>query len=48
MSEGIKAGLVEVFGLLLPHLDERQQHLALGATARVLGHGGIRLPDPSP
>ena len=42
MLEGIKAGLVDVFGLLLPHLDERQQRLALGAAARVLGHGGIR------
>ena len=31
-----------VFGLLLPHLDERQQRLTLGAAARVLGHGGIR------
>lgn len=42
MSEGIKAGLVDVFGLLLPHLDERQQRLVLGAASRVLGHGGIR------
>lgn len=42
VSEGIKAGLVDVFGLLLPHLDERQQRLVLGAASRVLGHGGIR------
>src|SRR5258706_13333530 len=27
---------------LLPHLDERQRRLLLGAEARVLGHGGIR------
>lgn len=40
-SEGT-AKLVDVFGLLLPHLDERQQRLTLGAAARVLGHGGIR------
>lgn len=41
MSEGTKAELVDVFGLLLPHLDERQQRLTLGAAARVLGHGGM-------
>ncbi|GII26492.1 ISAzo13 family transposase [Planosporangium mesophilum] len=27
---------------LLPHLDERQRRLLLGAEARMLGHGGIR------
>lgn len=27
---------------LLPHLDERQRRLLLGAEARTLGHGGIR------
>ncbi len=43
MSEGIEAGLAEVLGLLLPHLDERQRRLVLGAAARVRGHGGIRL-----
>lgn len=42
MSEGTKAKLVDVFGLLLPYLDERQQRLTLGAAARVLGHSGIR------
>lgn len=42
MSEGIEAGLAEAFGLLLPHLDERQRRLVLGAAARVRGHGGIR------
>jgi len=30
-------------GAILPHLDERQRRLLLGAEARVLGHGGIRL-----
>lgn len=43
MSEGIEAGLAEAFELLLPHLDERQRRLVLGAAARVYGHGGIRL-----
>jgi len=28
---------------LLPHLDERQRRLVLGAEARWLGHGGIEL-----
>ncbi|MFC5823277.1 ISAzo13 family transposase, partial [Nonomuraea insulae] len=27
---------------ILPHLDERQRRLLLGAEARALGHGGIR------
>ena len=31
------------FGALLPHLDERQRRLLLGAEARWLGHGGIEL-----
>jgi hypothetical protein len=29
--------------VILPHLDERQRRLVLGADARVLGHGGVRL-----
>jgi hypothetical protein len=29
--------------VLFPHLDERQRRLLMGAEARVLGHGGIRL-----
>lgn len=28
--------------MLLPHLNERQQRLALATEARLLGHGGIR------
>src|SRR5579862_6431106 len=35
--------LAAKFGVILPHLDERQRRLLLGAEARVLGHGGIRL-----
>ncbi|ABW12326.1 Rhodopirellula transposase family protein [Parafrankia sp. EAN1pec] len=35
--------LAEKFTVLLPHLDERQRRLVLGADARALGHGGIRL-----
>jgi len=30
------------FAVILPHLDERQRRLLLGAEARALGHGGIR------
>jgi Rhodopirellula transposase DDE domain len=35
--------LAAKFGSIFPHLDERQRRLLLGAEARVLGHGGIRL-----
>src|SRR5437660_718452 len=28
---------------IFPHLDERQRRLLMGAEARALGHGGIRL-----
>jgi hypothetical protein len=31
------------FRVLFPHLDERQRRLLMGAEARGLGHGGIRL-----
>ena len=31
------------FETIFPHLDERQRRLLLGAEARALGHGGIRL-----
>ena len=30
------------FGLLLPHLNERQRRLLLATEARLLGHGGVR------
>ena len=35
--------LAAKFAVILPHLDERQRRLVLGAEARALGHGGIRL-----
>jgi hypothetical protein len=35
--------LAAQLGKLLPHLDERQRRLVLGAAAGVLGHGGIRV-----
>ncbi|WP_239109718.1 ISAzo13 family transposase [Streptomyces coelicoflavus] len=41
--EGIETVLAAKFQALLPHLDERQRRLAIGAEARSLGHGGIRL-----
>jgi transposase len=31
------------FAVIFPHLDERQRRLLMGAEARVLGHGGIRV-----
>jgi hypothetical protein len=34
--------LAAKFQVILPHLDERQRRLLLGAEARGLGHGGIR------
>jgi hypothetical protein len=34
--------LAAKFADLLPHLDERQRRLLLGAEARALGHGGIK------
>jgi transposase len=35
--------LAAKFETIFPHLDERQRRLLLGAEARALGHGGIRL-----
>jgi hypothetical protein len=34
--------LAAKFEAILPHLDERQRRLLMGAEARVLGHGGVR------
>jgi transposase len=34
--------LAAKFAAIVPHLDERQRRLLLGAEARALGHGGIR------
>jgi hypothetical protein len=35
--------LAAKFETIFPHLDERQRRLVMGAEARALGHGGIRL-----
>jgi hypothetical protein len=35
-------GLRRKLAILLPHLDERQRRLVMGAEARALGHGGIK------
>src|SRR5579872_5642807 len=40
VTEGM---LAAKFGVILPHLDERQRRLLLGAEARALGYGGIRV-----
>ncbi|MGW7657502.1 ISAzo13 family transposase [Streptomyces asiaticus] len=37
-----RAVLAAKFEAILPHLDERQRRLLIGAEARSLGHGGIR------
>src|SRR5215470_16362449 len=43
MMEGTEETLAAKFGVLFPHLNERQRRLLMGAEARVLGHGGIRV-----
>ena len=45
MSGDEEAGrvLAAKFAAISPHLDERQRRLLMGAEARALGHGGIRL-----
>ena len=35
--------LAAKFEAVFPHLDERQRRLLMGAEARALGHGGIRV-----
>jgi hypothetical protein len=35
--------LAAKFAAVFPHLDERQRRLVMGAEARVLGHGGIKV-----
>src|SRR4029079_3833831 len=35
--------LAAKFEVLFPHLDERQRRLLMGAEARILGHGGVRV-----
>jgi DDE family transposase/DDE superfamily endonuclease len=43
VAEGFEESLAAKFTVLFPHLDERQRRLLMGAEARVLGHGGIRV-----
>src|SRR6185312_7948576 len=42
-TEVTREMLAAKFEAIFPHLDERQRRLLLGAEARALGHGGIRL-----
>jgi hypothetical protein len=42
-NEEAEQVLAAKFGAIFPHLDERQRRLLMGAEARALGHGGIRL-----
>jgi hypothetical protein len=39
----IREVLTAKFKVIFPHLDERQRRLLMGAEARALGHGGIRM-----
>jgi Rhodopirellula transposase DDE domain len=43
VSMEVRDQLAARFEVLLPHLNERQQRLALATEARLLGHGGVRL-----
>jgi uncharacterized protein YbjQ (UPF0145 family) len=40
---GTRETLAAKFEAIFPHLDERQRRLLMGAEARALGHGGIRV-----
>ncbi|MFF4648228.1 ISAzo13 family transposase [Streptomyces sp. NPDC001389] len=42
ISSEVRDQLALRFGVLFPHLNERQQRLALATEARLLGHGGVR------
>jgi transposase len=42
-KEETRQMLAAKFAAIFPHLDERQRRLMMGAEARALGHGGIRL-----
>jgi transposase len=42
VSSVVRDLLAARFEVLLPHLNERQQRLALATEARLLGHGGVR------
>src|SRR3954467_9214271 len=41
VDDEVRGQLATRFEELLPHLNERQQRLALGCEARLLGHGGV-------
>jgi DDE family transposase len=41
VEEEVRGQLATRFEVLLPHLNERQQRLALACEARLLGHGGV-------
>jgi transposase len=43
VAEETRQMLAAKFGAIFPHLDERQRRLLMGAEARALGHGGIRM-----
>ncbi|MFE7077106.1 ISAzo13 family transposase [Streptomyces sp. NPDC057620] len=42
VSGAVRDQLAVKFGVLFPHLDERQRRLLMEAEARIRGHGGIR------
>jgi hypothetical protein len=42
-TEEARQVLAAKFKAIFPHLDERQRRLLMGAEARALGHGGIRM-----
>jgi hypothetical protein len=42
-AEEVVRVLAAKFAAIFPHLDERQRRLLMGAEARALGHGGIRV-----
>src|SRR5512135_3557546 len=43
MMTATREMLAAKFEVIFPHLDERQRRLLMGAEARALGHGGIRM-----
>jgi hypothetical protein len=42
IPQEVRRQLAARFQVLSPHLNERQQRLALAVEARLLGHGGVR------
>src|SRR2546421_11464780 len=42
VDDAVRGQLAMRFGVLLPHLNERQRRLAVATEARLLGHGGVR------